>query len=160
MNNFQKKSLFLLRIGLGWMFLYAGISHLKDSNFAQEVGGYLAGAKTFAGFYHWLASPALLPVTAFMNEWGLALVGIALILGLFTRIASYGGMLMMILYYLVILQFPYPNAHAYIVDEHVVYILGLFVLATFRAGQAYGLDKWCANLPICAKFPKLRAWLG
>ena len=46
----------------------------------------------------------------------------------------------MILYYLPILDFPYPNPHAYLVDEHIIYILVLVVLASVRAGRIWGLD--------------------
>ena len=158
MTRFQSVSLFLLRVGLGWMFFYAGITKILDPQWS--AAGYLSGAKTFGGFYQWLMSPSVLPVVNFMNEWGLTLLGAALILGVFVRLASYGGALLMLLYYLPILQFPYPNPHAYIVDEHIVYILALFVLAAFRAGRVGGLERRCANLPICSKFPRLRAWLG
>lgn len=33
-------------------------------------------------------------------------------------------------------------------------------LATMRAGRAWGLERWCLKLPLCEKYPKLRAWLG
>ena len=80
MTQFQKISLFLLRVSLGWMFFYAGIT--KVINPAWSAEGYLNGAKTFAGFYHWLASPGILPVTNFVNEWGLTLLGVSLVLGI------------------------------------------------------------------------------
>jgi len=140
MTTFQKTSLFLLRVGLGWMFLYAGLSHILDPKWS--AAGYLQSAKTFGGFYHWLTSPSLLPFVNFVNEWALLLLGIALILGIFVRLASFGGALLMFLYYLPLLQFPYPNPHSYIVDEHVVYILALLVLAAFRAGRVWGLEGW------------------
>lgn len=158
MMQFQKFSLFLLRITLGWMFFYAGIT--KVLNPAWSAAGYLTGAKTFVGFYQWLASPGILPITNFLNEWGLTLIGIALILGIAVRFYSFFGALLMLLYYFPILQFPYPNPHSYIVDEHIIYTAAFLALAAVRAGRVWGLENWCANLPICSRFPRLRNWLG
>lgn len=147
-----------MRVSIGWMFFYAGITKVIDPTWS--AAGYLKGAKTFTGFYQWLTTPDLLPLTNFINEWALTLLGVALLLGVFVRLGGVLGSVLMFLYYLPILQFPYPNAHAFIVDEHIIYIAALLVLASFRAGRAWGLETWCSNLPLCAKFPKLRAWVG
>jgi thiosulfate dehydrogenase [quinone] large subunit len=158
MTQFQKFSLFLLRIAHGWMMFYAGITKVLDPNWS--AAGYLNGAKTFAGFYGWLASPGVLPVVNFVNEWGLTLLGVSLILGLGVRLSSILGAVLMLLYYVPIIDFPYPNPHSYIVDEHIIYAAALLLLAAFRAGRVWGLENWCANLPVCSRFPRLRGWLG
>ncbi|OHA81366.1 MAG: hypothetical protein A2675_02900 [Candidatus Yonathbacteria bacterium RIFCSPHIGHO2_01_FULL_51_10] len=158
MTTLQKFSLVSLRITLGWMFFYAGITKVLDP--AWSAAGYLSAAKTMTGFYQWVASPALLPFTNFLNEWGLTLIGVALILGIGVRLSSFLGVLMMALYYFPTLDFPYPDAHSFIVDQHIIYAAGLLVLAGFRAGRVCGLENWCSDLPICSKFPKLRAWMG
>lgn len=158
MTFVQKGGLFLLRISLGWMMFYAGITKVIDPSWSAE--GYLKGAKMFPAFYHWLATPALLSLTNFVNEWGLTLLGVSLILGIGVRLSGIFGALLMLLYYLPILDFPYPNAHSYIVDEHVVYAVALLLLAVFKAGRAWGLERWCGNLPMCARFSRLRRWLG
>jgi len=157
-TQFQKISLFLLRVSLGWMFFYAGITKIMDPEWS--AAGYMKGAKTFAGFYQFLTQPGILPVINFINEWGLLLLGVSLILGVFVRLSSVLGAVLMLLYYFPILDFPYPNAHSLIVDEHIIYALALALLAAWRAGRTYGLENWCANLPVCSKFPKLREWLG
>ncbi|MEK7174746.1 MAG: DoxX family membrane protein [Patescibacteria group bacterium] len=138
MNKTQKMFLFLTRISLGWMFFYAGIT--KVLNPAWSAEGYLKGAKTFSSFYMWLIQPALLPWTNLINEWGLTLLGISLILGLFVRLSSVLGALLMILYYLPTLDFPYPNPHSYIVDEHIIYAAILLFLGSLKAGKIWGLD--------------------
>lgn len=151
-------SLLLLRLALGALYFYAGITKVLDPNWSAAF--YLKGAKTFSSFYQWFLDPAILPTINFINEWGLLLIGLSLLFGIFVRVASVGGIMLMILYYFPTLDGVYPNAHALIVDEHVVYACALFVLASFRAGRVFGLEKWCANLPLCARFPKLRALLG
>jgi len=148
MSQYQKISLFLLRIAAGWMFFYAGITKVLDPSWS--AAGYLRTAKIFAGFYQWLASPEILPITNFMNEWGLTLLGVSLVLGIGVRLSSALGALLMLLYYFPILDFPYPNPHSYIVDEHIIYVFALILLAALRAGRVWGLDA----------FRRLPGWLG
>lgn len=143
---------------MGWIMLYAGITKVIDPNFS--AAGYLQNAKIFSGFYTWLMSPNILLAVNFVNEWGLTLLGISLILGIGVRLSSLLGAFLMLLYYFPILQFPYPNPYSYIVDEHIIYALVLLFFAAVRAGRAWGLENWCANLPICSHFPRLREWLG
>lgn len=158
MTQFQKISFFLLRIAVGWMMFYAGITKVIDPTWS--AAGYLKGAKMFMGFYQWLLTPGILPIINFVNEWGLTLLGLSLIFGVFVRLSSFLGVILMLLYYFPILDFPYPNPHAYIVDEHIIYIAVLLLFASFRAGRTWGLENWCSNLPICSQFPRLRNWLG
>lgn len=148
----------MLRLSLGWLFFYAGIT--KVLNPAWSAAGYLKGAKTFVEFYQWLASPGILPAVDFVNEWGLTLLGLSLIFGVFVQLSSILGAVLMLLYYLPILDFPYPNPYSYLVDEHIIYALVLLLFASLRAGRVWGLENWCSNLPICSKFPRLRKWLG
>ncbi len=158
MNKTSKIALVSLRVALGWLMFYAGITKLLNPEWS--AAGFLAGAKTFAGFFQWFASPEILPVTNFLNEWGLTLIGASLILGIFVRISSISGILLMILYYLPTLTFPYVGTSSFIVDQHVIFSLVFVLLASMRAGRYYGLENWCSNLPICSKFPKIRSWIG
>lgn len=153
----QRALIALTRLALGVLFFYAGIT--KVLNPAWSAAGYLTGAKNFTGLYAWLASPSILPIVNFLNEWGLTLLGVSLILGIAVRLSATLGAILMILYYLP-LGFPYPNAHAFLVDEHIVYALALLLLGNLRAGRVWGLENWCAKLPICARFPRLRNLLG
>ena len=157
MTQMQKVPFFLLRFSMGWLMFYAGITKLFDPQWS--AAGYLQNAKTFSVLFQWLASPANLGWINFVNEWGLTLLGVSLILGVFVRISSIAGAVLMLLYYFPVLDFPYI-AHGFLVDEHIIYTLVLVLLATVRAGRYYGLERWCANLPICSRFPRLRNWLG
>lgn len=158
MERLQKLSIFILRVSMGWMFLYAGITKILNPEWS--AGGYLKGAKTFAGFYQWLLDPNILPAVNFINEWGLTLLGISLMLGVFVRLSSILGALLMLMYYLPILDFPYPNPNSFIVDQHIIYIFVLLFFASIRAGRIWGLERWCSHLPVCSKFPWLRNILG
>ena len=131
--------MFALRIVMGWMFLYAGMRQLLNPEFS--AAGYLSGAKMLTGFYGWLASPNILPVINVVNEWALTLLGVSLILGIAVRLSAPLGALLMILYWIP-LGVIYPNAHAYIVDEHVIYAAALLVLAAFRVEGRWGRGKF------------------
>lgn len=130
-------SLFLLRVALGWLYFYAGIT--KVLNPAWSAAGYLKSAKTFPALYQWFAAPANIGWVNFLNEWGLTLVGVALILGIGVRWAAAGGIFLMALYYFVVLQFPHAGANSYLVDDHVIYSLALLVLAASKSESRWGL---------------------
>lgn len=138
MTKPQKTSLFLLRIALGFLFLYAGITKLMDPKWTSV--GYLKAAKSLSGFYQWLATPQNIAWVDFLNEWGLFLIGVALVLGFATRVASSFAILLMALYYFPILAFPLVGTHSYIIDEHIVFIIGFMVLIAFHAGKYWGID--------------------
>lgn len=142
MSNYKEISLLLLRVSLGWLFFWAGIT--KVINPAWSAAGYLRNAKMWAPLYQWFASPELLPIVNFLNEWGLTLLGVSLILGAFVRISAWGGVLLMLLYYFA-QGFPRPNANSFVVDEHIVYALALIALAAWRAGEVWGIDGWPAR---------------
>lgn len=139
-----KASLFLLRISMGWLFFYAGITKILDPNWS--AAGYLKGAKTFTPFYNWISQPDIIPTINFLNEWGMTFLGLSLILGLFIRLSSLMGAVLMILYYFPGLEFPYVGAHSFLVDEHIIYASALIFLAAVRADRVWGLDKLYRNL--------------
>jgi thiosulfate dehydrogenase [quinone] large subunit len=151
MIRYQQIALFLLRVSLGWMYFYAGISKVMNPDWS--AAGFLKGAKTFAFFYQGMLHPSILPFVDFLNEWGLTLLGISLLVGCLVRMSAYAGVALMTLYYLPILDFPYPNPHAFLVDEHIIYIASLVVLVAFDAGRIWGVDGWLANRHKMTKSP-------
>lgn len=157
MTKSQKLFLFLARVSLGWLMFYAGITKLLNPNWSAAV--YLTNAKILTGFYAWLASPAILPIINFVNAWGLTLLGISLVLGVGVRLSSILGSIMMLLYYLP-LGIIHPDAHSFIVDDHIIYGLLLLFFAASRAGRVWGMDGWSANSAFCAKYPRSRDFFG
>ncbi|MBX7256807.1 MAG: DoxX family protein [Candidatus Hydrogenedentes bacterium] len=137
----------LLRVLIGWHFLYEGVVKLAAEKWS--AGSYLASSRGFlSGFYHWLASdPTILRVTDLMNMWGLTLIGVALILGLFTRTASLFGALLLGFYYMAYppfagLDFGAPSeGHYLLVNKTLVEMVALLALASIRPGIQLGLDR-------------------
>ena len=134
----------IIRAAIGWHFLYEGLSKLFMENWSAQ--SYLANASGFAsGFYHWLASgESLVKVIDLLNVYGLILIGLALFLGIFIRLASAGGILLLLLYY-----FAYPpfgtslfgssEGHFYIVNRNFIeaFLLLWFVLSSHTG---YGIS--------------------
>jgi thiosulfate dehydrogenase (quinone) large subunit len=135
-SNTTKITLIMTRVTLGLLMLYAGFSKIIDTSWTAK--GYLLSAKSFAGFYGFLASPALLPYVDFANKWALFFLGLSLITGLFLRLSGVLGALLMILYYFPVLSFPYV-AHGLLIDEHLVYAA---VLLYFSAMDQSLLATW------------------
>lgn len=157
MTKAEKISLFILRVSLGWLFFYSGITKILAPEWSSLK--YLEGAKMFTGFFQWMTQPNILPIIDAMNAWGQLLLGISLLLGIGVRLSTTLGAVLMALYYSA-LPFPYPNPQSFIVDQHVIYAAAMIYLGAAHAGRVYGLETWCSNLPICSKFPRLRKLLG
>lgn len=137
LNKLQARAVFVLRVLLGWLFFYAGIT--KILNPSWSAAGFLEHAKTFPGFYVLLAHPLVIGIVNILNEWGLALLGVALILGIWVRLSSVLGAMLMLLYYFASNSLPFvPNG--FIVDEHIVYIAVLITMFYLNAGRYYGID--------------------
>jgi thiosulfate dehydrogenase [quinone] large subunit len=133
-----KIGLVTLRLGMGWYFFYAGLSKILNPEWTSA--GYLSGAKTLPGLFEWFAQAGNVGWVDFLNEWGLLLIGLSLILGLLVRYASIAGMVLMVFYWLPVLDFPYVG-HGIIVDDHIIYMLVFYVFIKAQAGMHFGLDK-------------------
>lgn len=149
------------RMGLGWLFLWAfvdkmiGLGFSTPSNMGWLDGGnptkgYLASAEgPFAGLYHSLAGGAVVNVL-FMA--GLLALGVALMAGVASRLATIGGVVMFVSMWTTHLL---PETNPFL-DEHLIYALVLVGLLGLGADRTLGLgDRW-ARLPIVRRFPILR----
>ena len=99
-NELQLYGLIVLRVLIGWHFLYEGIAKLLNPFWSSAA--FLLDAKwIFSSIAKWMvASPSILGLVDNLNMWGLTIIGICLVLGLFSRYASYAGMLLVLVYYL------------------------------------------------------------
>jgi thiosulfate dehydrogenase (quinone) large subunit len=133
----QAISMVILRMTIGWHFLYEGASKIITPGWSSR--SYLLDSQGFlSGFFAWIAGHAtVLKVADLLNEWGLALIGLALVLGLFNRLATLAGIFLLLLYYLshpawIGLEYLFPSEGNYfIVNKNIVEIFALLVLFYF-----------------------------
>ena len=140
----MKNIITIVRVAIGWHFLYEGLTKLFVGNWSAE--SFLNNTQSFlAGFYHWLAaSPVRLAVVDFLNVWGLTLIGLALFIGIFARWASLFGALLLTLYY-----FAYPpfgislfgsGGSTFIINMLFIET-AILVFFFFYKEKGYGLDE-------------------
>jgi uncharacterized membrane protein YphA (DoxX/SURF4 family) len=135
----------ILRIAIGWHFLFEGLSKLANPNWSSAL--YLMESKwLFSGFFHWLISNnTTLQIVDFLNIWGLILIGLSLFLGMFTRLASISGALLMLLYYVANPPFVPTSipttSHFYILNYNLIEAFVLVVLASYRKEMFWGLQR-------------------
>lgn len=142
----QLTALILLRFLIGWHLLYEGFSKLLIPNwssfgFLQESKWILAG---FARFV--MEHEGVLRIVDFLNTWGLIAIGLGLIFGLFTKLASYCGAILLLLYYannppFIGLEYSVPTEGNYlVVSKTLIESAALVVLALFPTSNIFGLD--------------------
>lgn len=156
--DIKKSILFLLRISMGWIFLWPFLDKLFGLGFSttSDNAWLMGGSPTFgfltfgthgpfASFFQSLAGSVIV-------DWifmiGLLLIGLALIFGIGMNIAVFSGSLMLFLMWLAVL----PLEHNPFLDDHLVYILILILLINFKSGQWFGLGKWWARTKLVKRY--------
>lgn len=143
----QSFALIILRLTIGWHFLYEGGVKILNSGWSSKA--YLMDSGGFMkGFFQWLSgNEAMLYFSDISNAWGLTLIGLSLILGLFTRVSSIAGMALLLLYYLSHPAFPgieylFPSDGSYfIINKTLVEFFALLVLSAFPTANIFGLER-------------------
>ncbi len=126
-----------LRLALGLNFFYLGFSALFSPALGKTVR-----AHSFGDLYSWLATPAsagnwIQPVA----QWAFLIIGICLVLGLLTRLASIAGIILALLSYLPTVTFAAFNVAQFISDE-VIVVICLLIIIFSNAGAYLGLDNF------------------
>jgi thiosulfate dehydrogenase [quinone] large subunit len=161
--SFEQSCLGLVRISLGWIFLWAFLDKVFGLGFATEAGkAWLDGVSPTTGYLQFathgpLASVFQALANNVMVDWlfmlGLLLIGLSLMLGIGVRVAGYSGSLLL---FLMFLAASLPPEHNPLLDEHIIYILVLLAFTRLPVGEWLGLGKWWSALPIVKKYPALR----
>jgi thiosulfate dehydrogenase (quinone) large subunit len=121
-------------------------------NGGQPTAGFLEfGTKgPFKDFYAGLAGQTWVDWVYMLS---MLLIGLALILGIGTRLAAIGGIIWMALFYTAGSIWPENNPF---VDEHVVYAIVLAGIAYVAAGRYLGLGKYWERVPLVKRYPILK----
>ncbi len=166
----------LLRIAMGWTFLWAFLDKAFGLGFSTgrnaETGAiqffgpdaWINGGSPTDGFLQFgIHSKGFFPdlyaglVGATWVEWGymlsMLLIGLALILGIGTRLAAIGGILWMAMFYTAGAIWPENNPF---LDDHIVSAIVLFGVAYVGAGRYLGFGRWWESTTLVRKFPVLK----
>ena len=166
----------LLRIAIGWIFLWAFLDKLLALGFAtgrdEETGkvdffspdAWINGGSPTQGFLEF-GLHTKDPFTSIYSDlaglgwvdWiymiSMAAIGICLILGIATRLAAIAGIIWMVLFYTASAIWPENNPF---IDDHIVYIIALAGIAYVGAGRYLGLGRWWETTGPARRYPLLR----
>lgn len=139
----QRFTLVLLRILIGWHFLYEGV--IKAYNPSWTAKGYLLSASVLKPFFTWLAGDSLISSINMLNIAGLIAVGISLLMGLKVRWGCIAGILLLVFYYLAHPPFASlpqgPSEGSYwVVNKNLIEIAALMVIYQFPLTAAFGME--------------------
>lgn len=150
-SGVQLTVLVTLRMLIGWHLLYEGLSKILNPYWTSA--GYLAESQwLFAPLFERIAgSPTLLAIADGLTQWGLLLIGLALMLGLFTRLATVLGAVLLLLFYLCApplggLTYSMPTEGSYlVVNKTLIEAVALWALYVLPTGHLVGVDSLLAR---------------
>lgn len=163
-ERWHQRGVALLRSAVGVIFLWAGLDKLIAGGGYWTAAGFLKGATAGSlgwpfvtgdpakdaifnpthGFWVDLAgNAAVMNVVNFLVVFGECAIGVALILGLFTRFAAAMGALMMGFFF--VAAWSFSNG---IVNQHLTYLIVCLTIAGLGAGNYYGLDAVVGRLAV------------
>lgn len=130
-----------LRLALGYEFLHGGLEKLLNPTYATDFSLLFYAASSapspyIQGFFN---AVILMNPTFFLMliAWGELLIGLSLTFGFFTRLGSFGGVLM---------QWSFLFLLGWLsISTFGVNFLGslaFFVVGVYHAGRYLGVDKW------------------
>lgn len=150
----QQFALVALRTLIGWHFLYEG--YYKFALPGWSADGTRLGAWTSAGYLKAATGPLAVlfqrMLDAGWTNWldrgvkiSLVLIGLSLMLGLFTRLGCWGALLLLSLFYLLMVplsgtQQPGSEGAYLLVNKTLIEAAAVAVLLVFDTGALAGLD--------------------
>ena len=158
LQKWESFAISVLQMAIGWHFLYEGIAKITVENWSSQ--SYLANTTGFfSPFYHWLAASSAIGIIDWLNILGLILIGLALFIGCFIRIAAAGGAIMLLLYYFAYPPFGFSlltassESHLYIVNFLLVEAIVL-ILFVIYPNKGFSLENWLRSLIASRKAKK------
>nr|WP_106831071.1 DoxX family membrane protein [Parabacteroides pacaensis] len=160
-SKIQLTWLIILRLFIGWHFLYEGAVKIMNPTWTSLP--YLLDSQGFASsfFVKLTQNAGMMDIINLANEWALLLIGLALIIGCFTRLACVGGMILLFMYYLSHPSFigasymmPFEGSYLWI-DKNLIELAALGVLVVFPTSQIIGIDRLLVRI-MSASIRKLK----
>ena len=154
LSSFQQLALIALRTLIGWHFLYEGYYKLMLPGWSSDgkplaawtSAGYLKAATgPLAPVFQWVVNKGWVGWMDNAVKIGLLLIGLSLLLGLFTRLGCWGALLLLAMFYVLAIPTtgsPQPgNEGTYLfVNKTLIEGAAVLVLLAFNTGAIAGLD--------------------
>lgn len=148
--------LVILRVLIGWHFLYEGISKFSNSNWSSAP--YLMDSKGWFAklFYAMAGNASVIKIVDQLNIWGLIAIGLGLLLGLFSRIATISGIILLGFYFLshpalIGVNYAAPSEGSYLfVNKILIELAAMLVLLVLPTSKKIGVDRIIKKL-FCKK---------
>ncbi|MFC7077386.1 DoxX family protein [Haloarcula halophila] len=146
-----------LRVLTGWWFFHAGVTKLIEDGLAYSYG---------PAYMQQMTGTALGPIPVWMGNnlaWLIApgvplfetLIGLALMAGVLTRFASFGGVIFMTLFWIGNASFGHG-----LVNSDFMGLLLFITMIVLGTGRYYGLDAIIEKLQFVQRRPRLKYLLG
>lgn len=147
-------ALVLLRTLIGWHFLYEGYYKLATPGWTRagtplgpwSAIAYLKAATgPLAGVFHAIAQSPMAGWIDLLVPIGLVLVGLSLLLGLFTQTGLWGALLLLTLFYVSAIPTegvprPWNEGTYLLVSKNLIEWAAVLTLIACRTGEIAGLD--------------------
>ena len=140
-----KDSIVLLRVLIGWHFLYEGIIKLYNPDWTSF--GYLASAQgPLKPFFTALTGETMLIWVDGLNMAALIIVGLTLTLGFFEKTGAFIGIGLLALYYLAHPSFPWltevnVEGSYWFVNKNLIELVACMVIFQYPTAQYFGLSR-------------------
>ena len=151
----------LLRLMMGWIFLWPFLDKLFGLGFATEQGNaWIDGGSPTTGFLEFGTRGPFKEIFQSMGgspfaDWlfmiGLLGIGLALLLGCGVRIASVTGAVLLVLMWLAAL---WPEHNPFL-DDHLIYALVLVGLYVTDSGRYLGFGRRWVESALVSRYPLL-----
>lgn len=140
-SNGPMRAVVLMRILIGWHFLYEGVLKMYSPTWTSKA--YLMSAEILSPFYQWLGSDSMISLVDPLNKFILVIVGLTLVLGFFERVGAIAGIALLLLYYLAHPALPGLNQSGegsyWIVNKNLIEAAALYVVYLVPTGNYFGL---------------------
>ncbi len=140
-----KDTTVLLRILIGWHFLYEGVIKVYDPEWTSF--GYLASAQgPLESLFASMTSDTIMPWVDTLNWLALIFVGVTLVLGVFEKWGALVAIGLLALYYLAHPSFPWVDqlrveGSYWFVNKNLIELVACMLLFQYPTGAYFGLAR-------------------
>ena len=146
-TGMQLTVMVILRFATGWLILYEGIGRTMNSSWS--IVSYLSASRGFFSEYFksLIVHANLMYALGFVSEWGMILIGMGLVFGLFLRFFSFSGLVFTLIGYLShppflgISYVPVIQGSYLVVNELFILFFLFLVFILFPTSYAIVIDR-------------------